>query len=299
MFDGLPDTPLVTTDWLAAHLGDEGLVLLDATVLAVPGFGTATAYVSGDEEYLAKGHIPGAVFADLLESFSDPEGEYPFTHPDAKHFERAAQSVGVDAETAVVVYDNALGQWAARLWWLFRAFGYDDVRVLDGGLKKWVAEGRELALGYVPPRKAGEFYADERDELWADKTYVEAVVRGESDAVLVCGLPPREFSGEQSPRLRPGHIPGSVNAPAGWLVDRDTNAFLPAERLREVLGLAAETDSPVVTYCGSAIAATADALALTLIGHDDVRVYDGSLNEWASDANAPLEGSSLAAARRP
>ncbi|WP_298228945.1 rhodanese-like domain-containing protein, partial [Gryllotalpicola sp.] len=144
LFESLPDSPLVTSDWLAAHRGSDNLVVLDATVLVVPGFNGQSAYLSGDEQYLVTGHIPGAVFADVMEVFSDPEGEYPFTRPSRGQFEHAARTVGVDSDSAVVVYDNAVGQWASRLWWLFRAFGYDDVRVLDGGLKKWVAEGRAV-----------------------------------------------------------------------------------------------------------------------------------------------------------
>ncbi len=287
LFSGLPETALVPTSWLADHLGAEELVVLDATVLTVPGFHGTPSYVSGEEEYLVAGHIPGAVFADLFEAFSDPEGEYAFTRPSAKHFERAAEEHGINNDTAVVIYDTVLGQWAARLWWLFRSFGF-EVRVLDGGLAKWRAEGRPVETGDVRPRRAGDFSAYEHNEAWADRQDVERIMAGTEDGLLVCGLPAREFAGEVGIRPRPGHIPGSISAPAARLVDPVTNAYLPADRLREVLGAAADSLAPIVAYCGSAIAATSDALALSLIGRNDVRVYDGSLNEWAADASAPL-----------
>lgn len=277
---------LVSTQWLADHLGADDLVVLDATVLPYVQPNGRPGYLSGHEQYIIDGHIPGAVFADLTEAFSDPSGAYPFTRPTAEQFADAAGAVGISNQTTVVVYDNVVGQWASRVWWLFRAFGYDNVAVLDGGLVKWRAEERETDIGHVEP-SAASFTVTERPELWVDKTFVESVVAGQSQAALVCGSPPADFSGDGSPRSRPGHIPGSISAPAGRLVDRTTNAYLSEDALRSafspVLG-----DERIVTYCGGGIAAASDALALTLLGHRNVAIYDGSLNEWAADAEAPL-----------
>lgn len=278
--------PIVSTQWLADHLGAYGLVVLDASVLQVEGFGGKPAYVTGHEQYLVHGHLPSAVFADILEVFSDPKGKYGFARPSAEQFAAAAASVGVGDETTIVVYDSSVGHWASRIWWLFRSFGHDAVAVLDGGLKKWRAEERPVELGHVSPAPAGPFTPRERDGVWADKHDVEAIVSGQTDGTLVCGVPAREFTGEVKHRARPGHIPGSVSAPAGRLVDRATNAFLTPDALRPIFGDA--LGDRVVTYCGGGIAAAADALALTLIGHGDVAVYDGSLNEWAADPAAPL-----------
>jgi len=278
--------PLVSTQWLADHLGADDLVVLDATVLPYVQPNGRPGYLSGHEQYIIDGHIPGAVFADLTEAFSDPSGAYPFTRPTAEQFAAAAGSAGISNQTTVVVYDNVVGQWASRVWWLFRAFGYDNVAVLDGGLVKWRAEERETDIGHVEPT-AASFTVTERPELWVDKTFVESVVAGTADATLVCGLPPAEFSGEAGHRARLGHIPGSVSAPAGRLVDRATNAYLSADALRAafspVLG-----DERIVTYCAGGIAAASDALALTLLGHRNVAIYDGSLNEWSADTGAPL-----------
>jgi thiosulfate/3-mercaptopyruvate sulfurtransferase len=312
-------SPLVSTQWLADHLGSEGLVVLDATVLSIaspPGFGSGTSWLSGLDQYLLEGHIPGAVFADLLEVFSDPTGSFGFARPSLTQFEEAAASVGVDNDTAVVVYDTAAGQWAARVWWLFRAFGYDRVAVLDGGFSKWTAEERPSETGNVLPRPGAVFSAVAREELWASKDDVEAIVAGATDAraALVFAGPPSDFTGETSPRARAGHIPGSVSVPAGRLIDRDTKALLKGDALREKFAAvldagvlngavrggaaqgtaAAAAGSPsssgprVVTYCGSGIAAASAALALTLLGEDSVAVYDGSLNEWSADPDAPL-----------
>ncbi|RQP11997.1 MAG: sulfurtransferase [Microbacteriaceae bacterium] len=293
-----PPAPLVSTQWLADHLGSDGLVVADASVVSFTQPDGRIGYLSGHEQYLLEGHVPGAVFADLIEEFSDPEGAYPFTRPDAERFAAAAGALGVGDGTLLVVYDSAVGQWAARLWWLFRAFGYDRVAVLDGGLTKWRAEGRELVLGHVEPTPA-VFTPEPRPELWADKADVEAVVRGEREAALVCSTPPKEFTGEVVSRARAGHIPGSVSAPAAFLVDREANTVLGADALRERFGPALGAPQ-IITYCGGGIAAAASALALTLLGERSVAIYDGSLNEWVADPEAPLETSTDAApAARP
>ncbi|MES1212923.1 MAG: rhodanese-like domain-containing protein [Leifsonia sp.] len=139
--------PLVSTQWLADHLGGDDLVVLDATVLLVEGGG----YVSGDEEFLVHGHIPGAQSADLIEQFSDPGARFTFTRPGREQFERAAGELGISNESTVIVYDTASGQWASRLWWLLRSFGHDDAAVLDGGLTQWRQEGRQIDTGYTAP----------------------------------------------------------------------------------------------------------------------------------------------------
>lgn len=279
-------TPLVSTQWLADHLGAEGLVVLDATVATFTRPDGRTGYLSGHELYLLEGHIPGAVFADVIDELSDPEGAFPFTRPSAERFEAAVGALGIGTSTRVVVYDTALGQWAARVWWLFRAFGYDDVAVLDGGLTAWNAEGRELELGHVAPEPA-VFHAAERPQLWADKADVQGVLDGEHEAALVCASPPAEFTGEAAPRRRAGHIPGSSSAPAGRLVERERRTFLARDELARALAPALGAPR-IITYCGGGIQAASAALALTLLGEDSVAIYDGSLNEWVADPDAPL-----------
>lgn len=271
-------SPLVSTQWLADHLGSDELVVLDASVLPYTQPNGRSGYLSGHESYLLSGHLPGAVFADLIDELSDPEGAYPFTRPSAARFAAAVGALGIDNDTSVVVYDSVVGQWAARVWWLFRAFGYDRVAVLDGGLKKWIAEERETDIGHVEPSPR-TFIAAERAGLWVDRSDVEAILTGDAAGALVCGSPPKSFTGEEGI----GHIAGSISAPAARLVDRITNAYLDEAALREtfapVLG-----DDRIVTYCNGGIAAASDALALTLLGHRNVAIYDGSLNEWAGES---------------
>jgi len=273
------DSPVVSTQWLADHLGTDDLVVLDATVLPYTQPNGRTGYLSGHESYVMNGHLPGAVFADVIEELSDLTAPFPFTRPSAEQFEAAVGALGIDNETTVVVYDALVGQWAARVWWLFRAFGYDRVAVLDGGLTAWRNEERETDVGHVQP-SAAVFVAQERPESWVSTSEVEAIVTGDAPGSLVCGIPPKEFTGEAGR----GHIPGSVSVPAGRLVDRETNTFLPVERLRALF----PADDRIVTYCNGGIAAASDALALVLAGHTNVALYDGSLNEWAADPSRPL-----------
>ncbi|WP_052357783.1 sulfurtransferase [Leifsonia aquatica] len=272
--------PLVSTQWLCDHLGSAGLVVLDATVVPAVGPDGGPVFVSGLDQYLVDGHIPGAVFAELLDGFSDPAGPYPFTRPSAAAFAIAAQAAGVDEDTTVVIYDAAAGQWAARLWWLFRSFGHDRVAVLDGGATVWRAEGRPVTRGHVEPRTVAPFTAVERPGFWADKAAVAAITAGDRAATLLCGLPARDFAAR--------HIPGSLSVPAGRLVSRETNTFLPPRELREQFADALASTDPIVAYCRSGIAATADALALAVLGRTDVAVYDASLSEWTADPQAPL-----------
>ncbi len=279
-------SPLVSTQWLADHLGADALAVVDATVL-YPSAAEPAGPASGRDAYLNHGHLPGAVFADLVAEFSDPSSRLPFTRPDRERFETAASRLGIDNETVVIVYDRALGQWAARLWWLFRAFGHDRVAVLDGGQRKWLAEQRPTDTEHVRPVTAS-FTALQREELWADKARVKGVLAGSEQATLVCALPATEFSGAEGSFTRPGHIPGSRNIPISHVVDvRGDNSVHPLPRLREHFAEVLGTGT-IITYCGGGVAATVDALALTLLGETNVAVYDGSLSEWAADPKLPL-----------
>lgn len=277
------DSPLVSTQWLADHLGASRLVVLDATVLVASG--PFAGYVTGHERHILEGHVPGARFADLLESFSDPDGRWAFTRPSERQFSDAVGALGIDNDTTVIVYDSEFGQWASRIWWLFRTFGYDRVAVLDGGFTKWLSEARPTETGHVEAVPA-HFSAAPRPELWVEKSQVEEIVAGVSDTVLICGLPAREFSGEHSPRARAGHIPGSLNVPASRFLDRQSRTLLPEQQLREAFAPA--IGHPVVAYCAGGIVAASDALALAVLGENRVAVYDGSLAEWAADPGSAL-----------
>lgn len=280
-------TPLVSTDWLADHLADADLRVLDATILLSPPAtpGADWSVVKGDELHAA-GHVPGARYADLVDELSIPGTR--FGRPDAATFAAAAERLGVGDGTKVVVYDRAGAMWAARVWWLLRSFGFEDVAVLDGGFGRWEAEGRPVTTEATPPAPAATFTARDRPELVADRDQVLAVVQ-DGGACLVNALGAEDFEATETDRYpRPGRIPGSLNVPAAGLLDAH-GRFLSPDALRERFADVLAQPGRKITYCGGGIAATSDALALHLLGERDVAVYDASMAEWTADPALPLE----------
>ncbi|MEZ4502943.1 MAG: sulfurtransferase [Dehalococcoidia bacterium] len=279
--------PLVSTDWLEAHLEDPDLRVLDCTVYLRRGDDGRTRSESGRETYL-EGHIPGAGFADLPGDLSDRTSSLRFMMPPAEQFAEAMSSYGVGEGTRVVLYDRATNAWAARIWWMLRAFGFDDAAVLNGGWKKWTLEGRAVSTeaASAPP---AQFVARPRAGLVADRNDVLRAIESGASCV-VNALSEEQHRGDgPSTYGRAGHIPSSVNVPSGSLVDPVTNAYLPLDELRARFEAVGATKPPVITYCGGGIAASSDAFVLTLLGVDQVAVYDGSMSEWAADPSLPLE----------
>jgi thiosulfate/3-mercaptopyruvate sulfurtransferase len=272
-------SPLVSTQWLADHLGSDELVVVDASVVT-SGTGRGTTWTSGIEHHRSAGHVRGAVFADLLRDFSAPDGPTPFTRPDAAAFERAAGALGITNDTTVVVYDDDLGQWAARLWWLFRSFGFDTAAVLDGGFRKWTAERRPIDLAASVPTSEASFLVAEDRPVWADRDRVVRAADGTDPAALVCAADDTDLGTDHPPI-----VPGSTTIPARAAIDEDTNAYLRRPALERVFEPVLSA-SEVVTYCGVGTAACVDALALTMLGHARVRVYDGSLADWWREPDA-------------
>lgn len=270
-------SPLVSTQWLADHLGADELVVLDASVHTT-GAGLDMRWQDARDAYEQHGHVPGARCADLVHDLSDADADLPFTRPTVEQFESAVQALGVTNESCVVVYDDSVGEWAARLWWIFRAFGHDRVAVLDGGFTKWRDEGRPVRVGALrdgtAPAIGAPFLAGEERPVWVDHDRVLRAVRGEEPAALVLAAPPATL-GDTHPAV----VPTSTSITTDDVVDPRTNTFLRRPALAEVF--APVLDAPeIVTYCGVGNAACVDALALTVLGHDDVKVYDGSLLDW-------------------
>lgn len=272
-------SPLVSTQWLADHLGADELVVLDASVHTV-GTGLATMWHTAKDSYEQHGHVPGARYADLVEAFSTSDTDVPFTRPGAEQFESAAQELGVTNTSTVVVYDDSVGEWSARLWWIFRSFGFDSVAVLDGGFTKWRDEGRPVRVGALRavlspnPDASTTFRAGEERPLWADHARVLRAVSGEQPASLVFAAPESAL-GEEHPPI----VPGSTPIPVDTVVDPGTNAYLRGAALEQAFAAVLDSEE-IVTYCGVGSAACVDALALTVLGHEKVRVYDGSLLDW-------------------
>jgi thiosulfate/3-mercaptopyruvate sulfurtransferase len=278
---------LVETDWLADHLDDPGVRVLECTVYLQPADVPGGYRVESGRARWAEGHIPGAGFADLHEDLSDRTSGLRFMMPPATQFAQAMGRYGVGAGVRVVLYDRFVNMWAARLWWMLRAFGFDDAAVLDGGWKKWTREGRAVATddGTRPQRV---FTARPRPGLIADKAGVLAAL-GDGRACVLNALTGEQHRGGGVTYGRPGRIAGSVNVPARDLVDPETHAYLPAERLREKFAAVGALDARrIITYCGGGIAASSDAFVLHLLGHDEVAVYDASLSEWAADPALPM-----------
>ncbi|MEO9254178.1 MAG: rhodanese-like domain-containing protein [Tepidiformaceae bacterium] len=207
------DRYLATTDWLAEHLGQPGLCVLECTVFLRPRDDGQAGYavVPGRDEWAA-GHIPGSVYADIATDLSDRTHALRFMMPSAEQFAAAMERYGVGTDSQVVLYDRAGNMWAARVWWMLRAFGFDNARVLDGGWQTWSSEGRTVSTddAIVPPAR---FVATLRPGLIATKEDVlEAMAAGQG--CIVNALNAAQHRGEVAPYGRAGHIPGSVNVPA-------------------------------------------------------------------------------------
>jgi thiosulfate/3-mercaptopyruvate sulfurtransferase len=278
-------SPLVSTQWLADHLGADELVVLDASVHA-EGTGQAMTWRTAQDAHERRGHVPGARYADLVDAFSTPD-DLPFTRPGAERFETAARELGVTSTSTVVVYDDGIGEWSARLWWIFRSFGFDSVAVLDGGFTKWRDEGRPVRVGALrdartPLRPVADgFLAGEERPLWVDQDRVARAVSGAEPAALVFAAPESALGAEHPPI-----VPGSTPIAVDDLVDPHTNTYLRGKDLADAFAAVIDAEE-IVTYCGVGSAACVDALALTVLGHEKVRVYDGSLADWwRRDADA-------------
>ncbi len=269
--------PLVSVDWLAAHLTDPGLRIADVrwSLTGPPG-----------RERYAGGHLPAAVFLDANGELSSP-GEGPGRHPVPTAAKLAAilGRAGIGDDHAVVAYDDAGGSIAARLWWLYRHYGHaGDCAVLDGGIAAWTEAGNALTTD-VPVHAAAAWTPGPNADDLVGTDAVAGLARGE--AVLLDARAAERYRGETEPiDPRAGHIPGAVSAPFADNLAAD-GRFLPPDALRARYASLGAADRPVVAYCGSSLSATHDLLALELAGIDGGRLYEGSWSDWSSDPSRP------------
>ncbi|MBI1964068.1 MAG: 3-mercaptopyruvate sulfurtransferase [Candidatus Rokubacteria bacterium] len=273
---------LVTTGWLAAHLGKRDVRVVD-------GSWHMPQLRRDPRAEFAQAHIPGAVFFDI-DAIADTRSPLPHMLPDARTFAARVGALGIGRRDRVVVYDTRGVVSAARVWWTFRAFGHDAVAVLDGGLPKWRAEGRAVASGLPAPR-VRTFTARLRKRLVRDLAQIRGNIKTRREQVLDARSHGRFTATEPEPRpgLRGGHIPGSLNLPYDRLY-RPDGTLLRREDLGAAFAQAGiDLTKPVATTCGSGVTAAVLALALHLLGHDRVALYDGSWTEWGGRAGTPVE----------
>ena len=280
MTDAVP--PLVATDWLAARLGAQGLVVVDAS------FHLPAAQRDARAEHAAA-HVPGAVFFDI-DAIADRANPLPHMLPSAEEFAAAVGALGIGSGDHVVVYDAYGLMSAGRVWWSFRVFGHDRVSVLDGGLPKWRAEGRPVESGTVA-RAPARFAARYRPALVRDRNWMMGNV-GRADAQVVDARAAGRFAGtapEPRPGLRGGHIPGSHSLPFDRLIDPATKTLLPPARIAALFREAGiDPAKPAVATCGSGVSAGALALGLYLAGNREAAIYDGSWAEWGLADGPPV-----------
>ena len=288
------DAYLATTAWLADHLDDPDLSILECTVSLRPrADGKPGFEVAPGRDAWAQSHIPGSVFADLHNDLSDRNSPLRFMMPPAEQFAEAMGRYGVGDNSRVVLYDRAGNVWAARVWWMLRAFGFENARVLDGGWAAWTAATRPVAsAAQEKAPTTATFTARVDPSLIASKDEVLAAMEA-GRSCIVNALSASQHTGEVAPYGRPGHIKGSSNVPAvgnEGLVDPKSQVYQPVDVIRQRLEEAgAKRGERLITYCGGGIAASSVAFAAVMAGYDNVAVYDASLSEWAADPALPME----------
>ena len=271
-------------DWLVGGASPEPqLRILDCTFRITFNPRTMVQIASGREDF-EQGHIPGAQFVDVVAELSGRG-----TVPNAHQFAAVMSSLAVGEGTKVILYSAQNAYWACRIWWLLRVFGFDDASVLNGGWQKWRREGRPTETGPGKSRAHARFIVCARPELMARREDVLAAI-GNQAICTINALPRDQHLFTSGVHYgRPGHIKGSVNVPSADLLDPETNEFLSADELYRRFQRVEAFNKKVITYCGGGAAASADAMALVMLGHTDVKLYDGSLLEWAADPELPME----------
>ncbi len=277
--------PLVSTEWLASHLDDATLRIIDMRGSVLPPSVPPPHYVTDRAGY-AEAHIPGAVFVDWQVDIVEP-GSPSNDIASPKRFSDLMGRLGVDSKTRVIVYDNAASMFAARLRWCLLYYGHEKVSILDGGWSKWLVERRptESACPEIP---AKTFVPRVNPRLKSDADQILCALE-EKSLQLIDVRSPAEFSGETSRANIVGHIPTAVNLPRKFLV-ADDMTLKPVGELKKnfaELGLRMDAEDTVL-YCNSGVSACYGMLAMEMGGAQNLRIYDGSWKEWGNDKSKPI-----------
>ena len=281
------DSVLVSTDWLAEHLNAPNLRVVDIRGHVISASEPPPHYFNHQSEY-EKAHIPNAVFVDWVHEITDPADPRHAQIAKADRFAAAMSRLGIDDNTWVVVYDDARGMFAARLWWALNLYGHTKVAVLNGGWEKWTAEG--LPVDSAIPQVEPTTYIPR----WNNTAYRNAdqVLAKLSDhQQLIDVRTPEEFAGKSARAVRKGHIPGAVNVPRMELTQADAT-MLPPDQLRErfqAIHLSPDLTPDVVFYCNGGVSASYGLLAYRAAGFNGGSVYDGSWKDWGNDESKPIE----------
>ncbi len=277
---------LVDPDWLEGNLDNPKVRIIDCNV-AMHRQPAGPSVIESKRGDWVKAHIPGAAYLHMTEDLSAPRGPLIYNLPSAEHMTEKLQSIGVDEDTTIVLYGPAKAASIPRAWWVIRASGVQDVRILNGGWERWLAEGRPVSSD-MPDFPRGNFTARTERARVAGKQDVLDVL-GDPEVLLINALNAAQHKGEYFRYGRPGRIPGSVNVPSGEL-QREDGQYRPMEELEALFAaVGADGAGRIITYCGGGIAASNTCFALEMLGYGNVAMYDQSLNEWGNDANLPLE----------
>jgi len=273
--------PLVSVEWLNAHLNDSDLIVLDVTVVVNIDDKGGFNIVNGKEQYKA-GHIPNAGFADLMGNLS-AQNKLNFVMPTVEQFRSVIGEFGIGNESRVVVYSAQSQDWAARLWWMLRWAGLDQVAILDGGLEAWKA--KKLPLSTESSTYSKKTYSLKfRPKVVASRNEVFNSINN-NQVNLIDAMPEAHYNGEFSLYARPGHIPSASNEFSGNIIAQ-SGFFRPIDELEMMFD--GDKNNRSITYCGGGVSASLLAYGLIRSGYKDVAVYMGSLQEWTENPENPM-----------
>jgi thiosulfate/3-mercaptopyruvate sulfurtransferase len=275
--------PLVSTEWLNEHLNDANVRIVDIRGHVAPATDPLPHYFNHQGDYLVS-HIPGAVFVDWVNEITDPDDPRHAQIAKPERYAAVMSRIGITPDTLVVAYDDAEGMFAARLWWSLNYYGHNKVAVLDGGWKKWTAEGRPVTAE-LPMIAPTEFVARPNPAIYRNAQQVSAVLES---AKLLDLRTPGEFNGQASRAQRFGHIPGAANVPRQSLVHADGTMLAPEELRLRFESLGVDDSTEVITYCNGGVSASYGFLALHIAGLKNIAMYDGSWKDWGNDESKPI-----------